>query len=162
MWTLAQVKRSFDRLVDVAVMMLTAVLASVVFVAVVTRYFFNFPLAWSEEVSRYSFVWLSFLGAEVCLRKGAHIGVDLLVRSFPGSIQHHLETGGRLVMGIMLAVLFIAGIKVTVVAHDQQSPALGMPMSYVYLALPVGAALMLWELLIQSLNPREVPASSGG
>jgi TRAP-type C4-dicarboxylate transport system permease small subunit len=73
-----------------------------------------------------------------------------------------LETGGRLVMGVMLAVLFIAGIKVTVVAHDQQSPALGMPMSYVYLALPVGAALMLWELLIQSLNPREVPASSGG
>jgi len=162
MWTLAQVKRAIDRVVDMAVIVLTAVLASVVFVAVITRYFFNFPLAWSEEVSRYSFIWLSFLGAEVCLRKGAHIGVDLLVRTFPGSIQHRLEEGGRLVMGVMLVVLFIAGIKVTAVAHDQQSPALGMAMSYVYMALPVGAALMLLELLVQSLTYRKASASSTG
>lgn len=157
-----QAKRSLDRLIDMAIRLLLALLASTVFVAVIARYLFNFPLAWSEEVSRYSFVWLSFLGAEVCLRGRAHIGVDLLVKALPSTIQHLVEMGGRLLMGVMLVVLLIAGIKITPVTFDQQSPALGIPMSYVYLAVPVGTALMLLELLCQAFSYREPPANSDG
>jgi len=153
-------KRPLDRLVNVCVTVLMAVLALVVVVAVITRYLLNFPLAWSEEVSRYSFVWLSFLGAEVCLRGEGHIGVDLLVRGLPTNVQRCLDKWGKLLMGVMLLAVLISGIKVTVVAHDQQSPALGIPMSCVYLAVPVGAALMLLELLVQALGYREVTSSS--
>lgn len=160
MRVLIQVKRSLDLVVDMAVRILLALLALTVFVAVVTRYLFNFPLAWSEEVSRYSFIWLSFLGAEVCLRARAHLGVDLLVKALPTSLQHFLETGGRLLMGVMIVVLLIAGIKITPVTYEQQSPALGIPMSVVYLAVPVGATLMLLELIFQTLGYRDVPTRS--
>ncbi len=160
MRVLKRVKHFIDQAVDVAVIVLLALLTSVVFVAVFARYLFNAPLAWSEELSRYSFVWATFLAAEVCLRKGSHIGIDIVTKNLPVSFQRFLQTWGRLLTAIILVALIIAGLKVSVVAHAQLSPSLGLPMSYVYLALPVGAALMLLELLMQALGFREASASS--
>lgn len=154
------VKHFIDQAVDVAVIVLLALLTSVVFVAVFARYLFNAPLAWSEELSRYSFVWATFLGAEVCLRKGSHIGIDIVTKNFPVNFQQFLQTWGRLLVAIILVALIIAGLKVSAVAHAQLSPSLGLPMSCVYLALPAGAALMLLELLMQALGFREASASS--
>lgn len=160
MRVLKRAKQVIDQVVDAAVIILLALLTSVIFVAVFARYLFNAPLAWSEELSRYSFVWVTFLGAEVCLRKRSHIAIDILIKNLPASIQEFLETWGRIFTAIILIALLIGGIKVATVAHDQLSPSLGMPMSYVYLALPVGAALMLLELLIQALGFREASANS--
>lgn len=146
---LIRAKRPLNRVVDACVMALMAVLAVVLFIAVLTRYLFNFPLAWSEEVSRYAFVWLSFLGAELCFRTNMHVGVDLLVKVFPLRLQEIVWRAGQALAGFLLIGLLTAGINITAVAHDQLSPALGIRMSWVYVAVPVGAALMLLELVIQ-------------
>ncbi len=153
---LVRMKRGLDGCVDACAMVLMAALASVVFIAVITRYFLNLPLAWSEEVSRYCFLWLSFLGAEVCLRRSGHVSVDLVVKVLPMHCRRWLDACGRLLMAVMLVAILLGGIKVAVVAHDQQSPALGIPMSCVYTAIPVAAVLMLLELLFQALGYREV------
>ena len=55
---------------------------------------------------------------------------------------------GRALTAILLGVVLYSGIRVTQVTHAQASPALGLPMSLVYGAVPVGAALMLLELLM--------------
>jgi TRAP-type C4-dicarboxylate transport system permease small subunit len=155
---LIRAKRLLNRAVDACVMSLMAVLAVVLFLAVITRYMFNFPLAWSEEVSRYAFVWLSFLGAELCFRANMHIGVDLLVRLFPLRVQQIVWRGGQALAAILLIGLLIAGINMTALTYDQLSPALGIPMSFVYLAVPVGAALMCLELVIQVVCDHPVPS----
>jgi TRAP-type C4-dicarboxylate transport system permease small subunit len=146
---LMEAKEQLNRVLDLCVIVLLAALAGVLFVAVITRYFFNFPLAWSEEVSRYAFVWVSFLGAELCLRINIHAAVDLLVKTLPPRVQRVVWRIGQTLVAIFLIGLLISGIHITRVAHDQLSPALGIPMSFVYSAVPVGAALMLLELLIQ-------------
>ena len=144
---LGRLKRALDRVIDWTTIGLMAVLAIVVFVAVITRYFLNFPLAWSEEVSRYSFIWVTFLGAVICLREGAHISVDLLVQRLSPARQRQVDIAGRVLTAVLLGVVLYSGIQVTQVTHAQASPALGLPMSGVYVAVPVGAALMLLELI---------------
>lgn len=146
---LIEAKQQLNRILDLCIIVLMAALAVVLFVAVITRYMLNFPLAWSEEASRYAFVWLSFLGAELCLRVKMHAAVDILVKTLPPRVQYVVWKVGQSLVGIFLIALLISGINITRVAHDQLSPALGIPMSFVYSAVPVGAALMLLELLIQ-------------
>ena len=146
---LMEAKQQLNRVLDLCVIILMAALAVILFVAVITRYLFNFPLAWSEEVSRYAFVWLSFLGAELCLRVNIHAAVDLLVKTLPPRVQCVVWRVGQTLVAIFLIALLISGIHIARVAHNQSSPALGIPMSFVYSAVPVGAALMLLELLIQ-------------
>jgi len=158
---LGRLKGALDQFIDWTTIGLMAVLAIVVFVAVITRYFLNFPLAWSEEVSRYSFIWATFLGAVVCLREGAHLSVDLLVQRLSLARQRQVEITGRVLTTLLLGVVLYSGIQVTRVTHAQESPALGLPMSGVYAAVPVGAALMLLELAAAARRkPRRVPTDT--
>jgi TRAP-type C4-dicarboxylate transport system permease small subunit len=154
---LARLKPALDRVVDWTTIGLIAVLAAVVVIAVITRYFLNLPLAWSEEVSRYSFIWATFLGAVICLREGTHLSVDLLLRRLSIPRRRRAATAGRVLMAILLGIVLYSGIQVAQVTHAQQSPALGIPMSWVYLAVPVGAALMLLELSVARFDPPTGP-----
>ena len=61
-----------DSFIGSALILVTFVL----FVNVVLRYFFNANLGWAEEFSRYGIVWITFIGASVCISKGTHIAVD--------------------------------------------------------------------------------------
>jgi len=149
MGLLIRAKRALNNVMDRCVMLLMALLAVVLFIAVIMRYFFNLPLAWSEEVSRYAFVWLSFLGAEMCFRANAHVGVDLLVQTFPASLQNAVRRFGQVLAGLFLLGLLVSGISVTLATSDQLSPALGIPMCLVYGAVPVGTALMLLDWIVQ-------------
>src|SRR3546814_10072287 len=62
---------------------LLAVIVFLVFIAGVMRWFGE-PLIWSVDLAQLLFVWVSFLGADMALRKRAHIGIDYLVRRLPG------------------------------------------------------------------------------
>ena len=55
----------------------------VLFQGVVLRYLFNYAFPWTEEVVRYSIVWLVFLGGSIAARRGAHISMDILVVYLP-------------------------------------------------------------------------------
>src|SRR3546814_6107426 len=69
---------------------LLAVIVFLVFIAGVMRWFGE-PLIWSVDLAQLLFVWVSFLGADMALRKRAHIGIDYLVRRLPRSEEHTSE-----------------------------------------------------------------------
>ena len=70
----------FFKLLELLVVILMVAMVIMVFGNVVLRYGFNDGIISSEELSRYLFIWITFLGAIVTLRENAHLGVDTLVR----------------------------------------------------------------------------------
>ena len=68
--------------VEVVMVLLLAGMVAMVFINVVLRYGFNTGINFSEEMSRYFFVWLVFVGAVITFREHAHIGAEALVRRF--------------------------------------------------------------------------------
>src|SRR5215217_7547897 len=73
----------FCRLLSGLMVLFLGAMVVMVLGNVVLRYGFNSGITVSEELSRFLFVWLTFLGAVVGLREGAHLGVDTLVRKLP-------------------------------------------------------------------------------
>ena len=59
----------------------------VIFAQVIFRYILKSPLAWSEELARYLFVWVSFIGSVVAARRNQHIGVEMLVNKLPAGFR---------------------------------------------------------------------------
>lgn len=119
-------------------------IAFLLFINVVLR-FFGSSLVWSEEVARYSIVWLTFIGSSVCVYKGAHIGVDAImnVLSEKGKKVLLLIT---ILMSIVFTILFTYFsfiITKNVFTTNQVSSTIKVPMVYVYGAMPVGGILML-------------------
>lgn len=110
---------------------------------VFSRYVMGNAIAGTEEISRYSFVWLGFLGSAVCVQRwsNAHISVlnDLL--------KNRAKTIHSVLLCVMVigcaAVLFIQGLNCVAITTKQLSSMLRIPMCYVYAAIPVGAFGMI-------------------
>ena len=122
-------------------------MAVLVFANVVSRYAFNYSIIWVEELTRYMMVWVGFLGSGLVLRLGAHIGVEALQDLLPPPAARML----RVVIVAALAATFIAmtwlGARYVAFAWDQETPVMNWSTGAVYLAIPIGSALMLVHLL---------------
>jgi TRAP-type C4-dicarboxylate transport system permease small subunit len=74
----------YYKVLELAMVLCLAAMCLMVFGNVVLRHFFNSGVNIAEELSRFMFIWLTFLGAIVAMREGGHLGVDMLVRHLSG------------------------------------------------------------------------------
>jgi len=139
------------RMETVAIIILVLLLTAVTFAQVTTRYLLSDPLIWSEEAARYLFVWVSMIGAALAIREGGHFGLDLLIRPLP-RLKPILGPLVTLVMVAFLVVLLKTGIDETRLAAMQFAMTFPMRMQWAYLALPVGASLMLFHIAVQVIH----------
>ncbi len=120
-----------------------AAMALAVFVQVLLRYVFTYALDGLDEVPRYLFVWLVMIGAAAAMHRGEHTALDYF--------QNRLPARGRaLAIAVTNAIgmlLFLSLIKTSFVlvpnSNLQSSAGLGLPLGWVYVAVPVGAGLIL-------------------
>lgn len=119
-------------IMQAAMSLCLAAMAILVFGNVVLRYLFHSGITWSEEMSRYLFVYLVFIGAIVAMQKNEHLGVDMLVKRFPSRWK---KVAYVLSNVIILAVLFITADgarKVVMINTHNHAPATGIPLWIVY------------------------------
>lgn len=123
--------------IAISVVMILVTLAQVIF-----RYVVAAPLPWSEELARYCFVWIVFLGGAIGLSRGIHLGVDLLVNSLPRPMRRGIELITNVLIAAFAATVIYASLPVLSMNMLQRSPALGIQMSYVYIAIPISMGLI--------------------
>jgi TRAP-type transport system small permease protein len=143
----ARVWAVYETAVNLVAVSLFAVMVAITAAGVFFRYVLNSALPWAEEADRYLFIWLTFVGASITMRHKAHIAVDILVRSLTPSLR---EWAVLLAHGCVLAflvVVFQASAPVIEVTSQMRATATDIPMSWVYLAVPVGCVLIAIETL---------------
>lgn len=137
----------FYKLLKAFGFVLMLVMVTVTFAQVLARYAFSNSLSWSDEVGRYTFVWMTFIGAAIAVRNRQHVAFDALVKMLPRVAQKICLIASYLSMMIFTAVLIYGGFKFVARGSRQISSALEIPMNYVYIVLPVGGVLILAYLL---------------
>ena len=140
--------------------LLLAGMTLAVFVQVVLRYVFAVALDGLDELPRYLFVWLVMIGAAAAMHRGEHTALDY----FRDRLSPRGRAALRLVTEGAGMLLFLSLIRTSLVlvpnSQQQSSAGLGLPLGYVYAAVPVGAALILlpmaWRLAgaLRDLWPR--------
>jgi TRAP-type C4-dicarboxylate transport system permease small subunit len=131
------------------VIALLAAMAVMVFANVALRFLTDYSILWVEEVSRYTMVWLTFIGAGPVLRYGGHIGIDTLEESVP---RHAREIRAAILtlLALFFLVMIVIGIRYSILTWAQTTPVLQVPIGAVYLAMPVGFALLIVHLALMS------------
>ncbi len=127
--------------------LLMLAMVSIIFLQVLARYLFSNSLSWSEELGRFLFVWMTFLGAALALREKMHVALDLLIMKMPRPLQKICLSIGYLAMFLFTCVLIYGGYRFVAKSSHQISAAMQIPMIYVYLVLPVGGALILFYVI---------------
>lgn len=134
-----------DRLEKVAMVAFMSIATIITTFQVVYRYGFNSSLSWAEEVVIYSIVCMSFVGASMGVRHGAHISVDVLNAFAPPAINrwlHILTAVLGIFFALMLAYLGFRLFSLTL-ERGMLSPAMRMPMAWVYLPIGLSGVLLI-------------------
>lgn len=114
-------------------------------------------LVWIEEISLYVLVWMVFLALSVALGSGRHIGMRVVLSRLPAQVQRVTKLVLNLLgLGFSL-YLFKIGVEITafVAASGQRSPTLGIPVTWLYIVLPVGFLLLSLRYLIELVTPAD-------
>lgn len=142
-------KKIDNKLEEVLLVILVVGITMVMSAHVILRYFFKSPLVWAEEACRYMFVWITFLSIGYSIKKDMLLKVDALLSKFNIKIKRSIEFISEILTILLFIILFKNSITVLqkVKMSGQTSPALGLPMVYIYESSTVGFFLGILRYL---------------
>lgn len=122
-------------------------------IEVIRREVFSFSSIWGEEIVRYSFIYLAWIGAAAAVRERAHIRIDVIMHYLPARPKALLYIFGDLVMLFVAVIAVYWSYEAVHISAKFGSVTDGLRISKVWflMAVPLGFALMIWRLL-QSLH----------
>ncbi|MCT1551981.1 TRAP transporter small permease [Brevibacterium casei] len=132
----------------IGILLMVGVFA-LVLLQVITRYVFDSPLSWTEEVARLTLVWLTFLAAAYVTSRRSHITVDLIATVVPRRVARAIGTFARLVVLAVSAFMAVAGIMMVDIVAAIAMPASGLPTALLYLAATIGFILIFIHTIIE-------------
>ena len=139
----------FERILEVVTSVILAVLLLTVWAQVISRYIFNNSLPWTEEVARYVMIWGVLLGANLAFLKGYLISINIIVERLPEKAQMIIALIRKLLALFFTGILTYFGVHLCVIGSGMQSPATGIQYTYIFLAIPVGAAILFFLFLVR-------------
>lgn len=122
----------FFKLAELLLVTMLSAMVIMVFGNVVLRYGFNSGIISSEELSRFLFIWITFLGAIIAMRENAHLGLDTLVRVLPHGGKKACFALSNLLMLACCVLMFYGTWKQHQINATTLSPVTETPMSWVY------------------------------
>jgi TRAP-type C4-dicarboxylate transport system permease small subunit len=140
-----------EKIENFVVLNFLGIMFVVLFFQIIMRYLFNTPLIWSEELARYLFVWVAFIGASFGVRDSAHIKLTVIFNYFPRKFQKIFTIVTNIITIIFFLYLIPESISLTIEQFAIDSSAMGIPMGIVFLAVPVGFIMMSFRLLLNTL-----------
>lgn len=118
--------------IEVIMFIMLSGMVVLVFMNVILRYFFNSGITWSEELARYLFLWLIFIGAIGAMRDKAHLGVDTVIKRLSPKAQKVVYIIGQIIMLIIMIMLAQGSYGLTMINLNAKASATNLPLYFVY------------------------------
>lgn len=133
--------------VRVATAVLLVVMFGVIIVGVICRYVLDRPLSCAEELAKYVMFYMVLIGSAAATRAQQHPALTFIVRKLPPLFDKIWRVLIDALVFFVLIIILIEGYKMTVDERIMRTPTLRISFLWVYLALPIGAFLMMLEII---------------
>lgn len=141
------IKRAFDKFEEVIAVSLFVVLIILGLLQVLFRFVLNFSLDWTEELSRYTFIFLVYMSASLAIMKDRHVRVEIIDGLVSPKTRDRIMFGVEIIWLLFSIIIAVSGVEVALGELTQTSPALGWSMGMMYMIIPFGFCLMSLRLL---------------
>ena len=156
-----QVPSAVNKALNFVGVLLVASLVICISLQVFMRYFIRAALSWADEIACYNLVWLTFYGAMLCSRDREHLEVTVLTDVLPKILKDVCVIIGDIIVVVFLVVFFFAAIKLIQINGTQLSPALEIPMKFLY-SMPVFASALMFIFTVGHFIKDVVKIVKGG
>jgi TRAP-type C4-dicarboxylate transport system permease small subunit len=132
-----------NKIVGIIVGLMLGLMSIIIVAQVVCRFILEYPLTWTEEAARYLMVYTVFLGASLALRHHKMIAIEIISESVKPKVRKVLRIIVMIISIVFCFMLLFKGIEMLDIVQRQTSASLGISMDIPYMAIPIGAALMI-------------------
>ena len=102
-----------DYLEETICIILMSVMTIIIFIQVIMRYVMHNSLSWSEELARYCFIWLIYIGVAYGCKLMKHIKIDAALKLFPEKVRPYITIVGELLVLAFAAYIVVTGVELT-------------------------------------------------
>lgn len=142
-----RVFRVLERAEEIVCVLLLLLAFVIQFAHIVGRYTLGAPIYFAEELARYAFIWSVMIGASIVYRNDGHTNVEFFAGLLSRRANTRLYVARTLIIIGFLVVVIVNGISLAAKTMTVPSAALEWPWGYIYMAAPVGSALMIINAL---------------
>lgn len=128
---------------EIVIVAMFAAMVAVIFLQVIMRYVFNNSLSWSEELGKFFFVWITWLGISLGERVGEHIKITMLTDRLPFKVAQIVNIISEIIVIAICAVTFYYGVSLVFSQMGTHYAGIKISVSWGYLAVVVGCGLMI-------------------
>lgn len=140
-------RSKLDRVVALALVILMGIMVLNVTWQVVSRYVFQAPSSFTDELSRYMLIWLGMLGSAYVAGQNNHLAIDILPQKLTGKPKMRLMIFIHIVIiAFVLPVMILGGGNLVYITYvlEQKSATLQVPLAYIYAIIPISGLLVLY------------------
>ena len=148
-----------DKILKLLVIVGNGLMLLLVFGQVITRYVFNYTPHFGEELARYLFVWVVFLSLPLVAKTGGHMAIETLTSRVHGATLKFLNILADIFTIAFLLIMVVCGVEMVMRTSYQTSPAMMIPMSWVYSVIPFGCGVMLLYVVQNLVKVLKTPAA---
>ena len=150
----------FQRVLILAVKILGLIMVVVLLAQIFSRLFMPVPLAWTEELSRFLFMWFCMLGCIITLTRAQHLGISYLYEKLPDRPRRLCAVFIQLLIVFFGLFVLVNGIALMEASGSQGSAVMRFPMKYIYIVFPImgsmfalHGALQIWQMAVGKPDP---------
>lgn len=150
--TLTRLTSALERVVNSVAIVFFSLIFSIMLLQIFFRYVLSSPLVWTEELCRYLFIWICFLGWTIALKRGSHIRINFVIERIPWRFRKVLLILFQVLILFFLLQLTRFGIAMVQRSFSVPTITLFFSWAYVYLAAPLSAVIMFLYSLLHLLE----------
>lgn len=150
------VRKKVDKVLSYLLIAIMSVMVLNVLWQVFTRFVIGTPSSFTDELARYLMIWVGILGAAYAAGKDMHIAINVLTQKFNKETQQKLAAIVKIMVILFaLTAMVIGGSRLVYVTYvlNQLSPALQIPLAYVYLVIPLSGLVIIYYKIMDIIYP---------
>ena len=140
---------SVEEIVGIALMVS---ICGVMGLGIFFRYVLNYSLSWTEEISRYGLIYITFIGTSTAIKHDSHIRIDVLDRILGRKAKIAIKVVNDSITLVFLMYMVYVSYQIIVALRSTKSPALQIPMSYLYISAFVGFGMASVRVIVRYLR----------
>ncbi|WP_338946764.1 TRAP transporter small permease [Fusobacterium canifelinum] len=137
-----------DKLEEAILVGMFTLMVIIIFVQVIMRYIFNNSLSWSEELGKFLFVWISWLGISIGAKRKEHIKITMFIDRCSPQLKFMCDILSEFVVLVICAITAYYGVELVISQSQIFFAGIKISMSWGYLSVVLGCFIMMIRNLI--------------
>lgn len=156
-----------DKIEEAVLIFMLMGMVGIIFFQVIMRFVFNNSLSWSEELGKFIFVWISWLGISIGHREKEHIKITMLVDRVPYKARKILEATSELVLIVICGITLYYAVIMMFIQKNVPYAGIKISTSWGYLSLVIGCGLLIFRAIVyffdavKEINSKQVIEKGG-